>query len=42
MALVISLIGNPRLRAFSRSMSTASCGSFAVNELKRPATRVDR
>ena len=33
MAPVISPIGSPRLRARSRSMSTASCGSLAVNEL---------
>ena len=40
-ASVTSLIGRPRLRAFSRSMSTASCGSFAVNELNSPASRGD-
>ena len=40
MALVISLIGTPRLRAFSRSMSTVSCGSLAVNWLNRHEPRV--
>ena len=41
MALVISLIGRPRLRAFSRSISTASCGSLAVNPLNSPVTTGD-